>query len=80
VVVVHPRGEAWVGIRVNVLIYVGLSREVRWVTADIFLSLGLVHTYVVNPHVHRERQMFKINGAEAFGHSQVDDNVLEPDA
>ena len=80
VVAVHPRGEARVGIRLNVLVYVGLSRKVRWIATDIFLPLGLVHTYVVNPYVHRERQMFEINGAEAFGHSQVDDNVLEPDA
>ena len=77
VIIVHPRSEVRVGIRVSVLVYVVPSREVWWVAADIFLPLRLIYTYVVNPHVYGERQMFKVNGAEVLGNPQVDDNILE---
>ena len=76
-IIVHPRGEARVSICISVPVYVGLRREVLWVAADIFLPLGLIHAYVINPHMHRERQMFKVNETEAFGQSQVDDNILQ---
>lgn len=56
-VVVHPSGEVWVSIRIFIQVDVGLGREARWVAADVFLSLRLVHAYVVNLEVHREREV-----------------------
>ena len=77
VIVVYPCCEVGVGICFDVLADVGLGREVRWFAADVLPPFRLIHTHVVNLHVHRERYVFKINETEVFGHSQIDDNILE---
>ena len=76
-IVVNPCGEVRIAIRINVLVDVGLSREARWFTTDILLSRWLIHAYIVDLHVYRERYVFDINSTKVFGHSQVNDDILE---
>ena len=76
-VVVHPSGEVWVGICFNELVDVGLGREPRWFTTNVLPPVRLIHTYVVNLQMHREREVVQVNDSEIFGHPQVKDNVLK---
>lgn len=77
VIFVHPSGKVWVIVRIDVLADIGLGGKTRWVTADVFLSFGLIHPYVINLEVYREWYVFQVNGTKILGHAQIDDNILE---
>ena len=77
VIVVNPCGEVRVSICIDVLVDVGLSREARRFTTDVLLPRRLIHAYVIDLHVHRERYVFDVNETEVFGHSQINDDILE---
>lgn len=60
----------------HILLDVLRRREVRRVATDVPLSLALVYPDVVDVHVDRERQMFKVDSTEVRRHAQVGDQVL----
>lgn len=70
-----PSGEVGVGVRFNVSVDVVGRREVWRVATNVDIFLVLVDADIVDGHVRRQGQLFKVDGREARTHSKIGNDV-----
>lgn len=76
-IVVLPRRQVRVRIRLRILADVICSWEVVRVASNVDRVARLVHPDVVYVKVHRKRHVRQVDGAEVARHAKVHDQVLQ---